>query len=94
MEWNRSCHVLQNSNWDTFLQLHRIDISENDISVTPLNNTVEWIPEVYYISPDRTKWIRYNISYELGDGIGGIRDPYEIIHWLINDVGSNFWYIT
>jgi hypothetical protein len=88
--WNRLSHLLSTIGWDELIQVYQIDVSENDIMNTPLNVTVEWIPDVYYLSPDRTKRIRYNIVDELGDTIGGVRDPIEIIDWLIHTVGNDF----
>ena len=88
--WNRLSHVLQTIGWDTWIQVYQVDVSENDVMSTPLNVTIEWVPDVYYLSPDRTKRIRYSKVDELGDTIGSVRDPIEIIDWLIHDVGHDF----
>jgi hypothetical protein len=88
--WNQLGRLLQTIGWNTFLTLYQIDVSENDVSATAFNVSVDWVPDVYYVSPDRTKRIRYNVTDELGDTIGGVRTAMEIIDWLIHDVGNDF----
>ena len=88
--WNRLSHLLRTIGWDTYVQVYQIDVSENDISSTLLNVTIEWVPDVYFVSPDRTKRIRYSLVDELGDTIGSVRDPMEIIDWLIHGIGNDF----
>ena len=88
--WNRLGRLLHNIGWEKLVQLYQIDVSENDIMNTPLNVTIEWVPDVYYLSPDRKKRIRYSIVDELGDTIGSIRHPIEMIDWLIHGIGNDF----
>jgi hypothetical protein len=88
--WNRLGRLLQNIGWNSFIYLYQFDVSENDISATLLNVSVESIPNVYYLSPDRKTRIRYNVTDELGDGIGAVREASEILDWLVNDVGDSF----
>jgi hypothetical protein len=88
--WNRLSRFLENIGWDSFLRLYFIDVSENDVLATSLNVTVPSVPTVYYVSPDRRQRIRYNITDELGDGVGSVREVSEILDWLINDLGDEF----
>lgn len=88
--WNRLSRFLRHIGWDPFLKLFQIDVTENDVAATSLNVSVAWIPDVYYISPDRQNIIRYNVTDDLGDGVGAVRDTIEIMEWLIYDLGEAF----
>ena len=88
--WNRLSRLVRSIEWNSFLHLYFIDVSENDILSTELNVSVPAVPTVYYLSPDRLQRIRYNITDELGDGLGSVREVSEILDWLVNDVGDAF----
>jgi Thioredoxin len=84
--WNRLSRLLKHIGWESMFQLYQMDVTENDVSATSLGVDIEWLPDVYYVPPASKHLIRYNVTDELGDGVGAIRDVSEILEWLFHEL--------
>ena len=79
--WNQLAQLTKEfSDWN--LQIARLDVTSNDYfypgMVTP------YLPELYYSQPYATgEPIRYNRTDDIGDRVGGIDDPIQVIDWWI-----------
>ena len=49
--WNQLAELLRDMNWDTFVDIARIDITENELFLPGI--VAEWLPDVYYLGPER-----------------------------------------
>jgi thiol-disulfide isomerase/thioredoxin len=83
--WNRLAELIAHIEWDSFLTLYQMDVTTNEIVDLDVI-TVRWLPDVYYFSPhNRTNPVRYDVTDEQGEGVGGLGKPLEILHWLIQE---------
>lgn len=80
--WRELASLLQDINWNVFLKLYQIDVTTNDIY--GLNITVRWVPDLYYLTPDRQHAVRYNETDDLGDDVGKIGNALEILEWFLS----------
>jgi hypothetical protein len=91
--WNRLSELLSHVGWDSVLTLYRVDVSVNDLAVVAelANATlpvVTWVPDAYYLSPNRD-WVRYSGGVgEKERGVGTVHDAMDVLEWLVHDVPS------
>jgi hypothetical protein len=62
-------------------------VSENDLDVTSINLSIDWLPDVHYQAPNTSEFVRYDVFDTMGDGVGAIRRPTDLLEWLIHDIG-------
>lgn len=82
--------LLRDIGWSAFIDLYRFDLDTDEIPVS-WNLTVPWVPEVFYLPPaNKTNedveraWRQYDWMDVVGDGIGRLSSPVEVIEWLIH----------
>lgn len=51
--WNQLAQFLKHIEWDSIVQLYRMDITKNDLENT-FNITLNWIPDAFYIVPPKS----------------------------------------
>jgi hypothetical protein len=85
--YNQLGNFLRYIGWNKFLKLFLLNVSENDLDVTGFHLSVDWLPDVYYQAPNSSAFVRYDILDTMGDGVGAIHRPTDLLEWLIRDVG-------
>ena len=94
--YNQVSSLIQELKWDQHMSLYKIDVSQNEVHKMSL----PWLPDVYYFPPSLTEDatslpvapVRYDIVNDMGDGIGRISDPIDIIEWWLDVmVGEGDW---
>jgi thiol-disulfide isomerase/thioredoxin len=77
--WNALADLLQQIEWTHLLKLYKMDVTTDDVS--GWNNVPRWVPDLYYWN--RQRWIRYNETDEMGNGVGKINSPMDILAWFL-----------
>lgn len=82
--WNQAAQLLRHIGWTKELvQLYQVDVALNDIF--DLDIAVQWIPDLFYLPPDKSSFVAYNRTDDkLGDTTGAISDSMEIVEWFLN----------
>jgi thioredoxin-related protein len=80
--WNQLAELVFHLQWDSFVEICKMDITANEVFVEGM--VVSWLPDVYYFAPSSTKPIRYEKDDELGDGVGRLSDPLDMVEWLLD----------
>jgi thiol-disulfide isomerase/thioredoxin len=81
--WNQLAQLLQTLEWD--VEISKIDLSQNEITLDDIQ--VLQVPDVYYFAPKSSKPVQYIVEDALGDGVGRISDPLELIDWFLDVSG-------
>ena len=81
--WKQLADLLHHVDWMHFVKLYQVDVTTDDIAMELKNVTVQWLPDLYYLSPDRQSIIRYDDKDSLGDDVGKISSPMDILSWFI-----------
>jgi thiol-disulfide isomerase/thioredoxin len=79
--WNQLADLLNYIEWNDVVKLYQIDVTTQEI--VGLNISVRWIPDLYLMTPDRQRIVRFNDTDDLGDDVGRINTATEIIAWLL-----------
>jgi len=85
--FNQLAKLLSELKWSERLLLYQVDVTRSDVTLT--NVTVMWVPDLYFVSPDRTEVLQYSETDELEDGVGRLKDPMEILAWIISLISSD-----
>ena len=81
--WNQLADLLNHMEWSHLVKLYQIDVTTDEF--VGLNITVRWIPDLYVLTPHNRRLVRYNETDELGDDVGRINTPMEILIWLLSE---------
>jgi thiol-disulfide isomerase/thioredoxin len=81
--WNQLAQLLQSLEWD--VEVAKMDLSQNEITLDDIQ--VLQVPDVYYFAPKSSKPAQYAVEDALGDGVGRISDPLELIDWFLDVSG-------
>ena len=87
--WNELASLLRGLGWDSFVDLYKFDVDSDEIPVS-WNITVRWVPDMYYLPPSveesqaSTAWRPFDWSDIIGDGVGRVSSPVEILEWLLH----------
>jgi hypothetical protein len=85
--WNQLSELLNHVGWSQWIRLYQIDVTSNEI--VNLNITVRWLPDVYYLRMGETELFRYDWKDKLGDGVGRLKDPIDILDWLFAETKTD-----
>jgi cell division ATPase FtsA len=69
--------------WD--VEVAKMDLSQNEITLDDIQ--VLQVPDVYYFAPKSSKPVQYTVEDALGDGVGRINDPLELVGWFLDVSG-------
>ena len=81
--WQQLAELLNHIEWSSFIKLYQIDVTTEEI--VGLNITVRWVPDLYYLEPNKQRLVRFNETDDLGDDAGRINSPMEILSWLLTE---------
>ena len=84
--WNQLAHLFQRIGWSSFVELHQMDVSTDELFLDELwNETIRWVPDLIYVSPeDHPRVVRYAEKDDYGDHVvGGIKSSMDLVDWFL-----------
>eukprot|EP00545_Synedropsis_sp_CCMP1620_P011476 CAMPEP_0119016216 /NCGR_PEP_ID=MMETSP1176-20130426/11876_1 /TAXON_ID=265551 /ORGANISM="Synedropsis recta cf, Strain CCMP1620" /LENGTH=642 /DNA_ID=CAMNT_0006969557 /DNA_START=49 /DNA_END=1973 /DNA_ORIENTATION=+ len=88
--WNELSKIVQAAAWDSVLDIVQMDITENEIVDPRVVIDPAFVPAIYYFSAasgdgeKKEQVVQFNVRDKFGDSVGRLRDPLDIIDWMLS----------